>query len=53
MVYKMNIEEIKEIIDNCLDTECSEQATNDILFSCRFDDIPKVIEFLIDKLKNK
>lgn len=49
----MSIEEIKETIDSCLDTESSEQASNDILFNCRFDDIPKVIEYLIDKLRNK
>jgi hypothetical protein len=48
----MNEEELKGMIDNCICTENAETGANDILYYCKFNDIPKAIEILIKKIKD-
>lgn len=47
----MNEEEIEELIDNCK-CEDVEIWSKDILYYCRFNDIEKLIEILIKKIKD-
>lgn len=49
----MNTEELKEMVENCMETERVETAASDILFYAQYSDIPRILEILIDKVKNK
>lgn len=47
----MNPEQLKEMVDNCMSTEHPESAASEILWYAQYNDVPKIIEILITKIK--